>query len=320
MENTSAQIILEWIVEKGLSIVAIIAVAFLLLHYSNRVVARLVRVLTPSGSFTDHDAEKKREDTLIEVFGLIVHILIYFGTVFIVLVKLGVPVAPLIAATGLVSVAIGFGAQYVVRDIITGIFLVVENQFGIGDLIAVNDIRGTVESLNLRIVKIRGAEGALHFIPNGEIKTVSNFSKDYAKINMDIGVAYDTDLERLEKVIDSMGETLASDERYSQFMIDSPKFVRVSDFGPSEILVRVSARVTPGKQWEIGGEIRAELKKAFEKNNIEIPFPQRVVHTVQTEKTKNSKGNKKNGTKKNLSQNDTQTGNLEDSLKNNEHE
>jgi len=291
MEQTETflKYITEWIMVEGIRILVIIVVAFLLVHYSNKWIGRFVRFLVPSGSFNNPESERRREDTLIAVFGMIAKIVIFFIAILIILIQVNIPITPLLAATGLASLALGFGAQYVIRDIISGIFLIIENQFGIGDIISVGEITGVVEHVTLRLVKIRDYHGILHFIPNGEIKMLSNYSKDFANVHLNIFVALDTDLKVVEELVNDVGDRVVELEEYKNVFLEPARFLRVQEFGPDGITIRVHAKVIPSKRWDSEGMLRRELKEEFTKRGVKTPFPQRIIHNTIT-KEKNGKG------------------------------
>ena len=139
-------------------------------------------------------------------------------------------------------------------------------------------VSGVVEQVTLRETVLRDLDGMVHHVPNGEIKISTNMTLEFSGINLDVGVGYDTDIEKLEKVINKVGEDLSKDENWKNDIIEPPKFLRISDFGDSAIMIKIVAKTEAMKQWKVTGELRKRLKIAFDKNNIEIPFPQRVIH------------------------------------------
>ena len=180
--------------------------------------------------------------------------------------------------------AVGFGAQSLVRDFITGLFIVTENQFRIGDVVCIGDYCGVVEDMTLRITKLREMDGTIHYIPNSEIRVASNKSKDFSKIDIKIGVAYHTDIDHLEEVINSIGEEIKKHQEYGKFVIEVPHFLRIDEFGDSAIIVRIIGTVYPKKQYLIEGELNRIIKQRFEEEGIEIPYPTRTVVLQNKEK------------------------------------
>jgi small-conductance mechanosensitive channel len=198
-----------------------------------------------------------------------------------ILQEAGIKIGPILAGAGIVGLAFGFGGQYLIKDIITGLFIILENQYRIGDVINVDTIGGLVEDISLRKTILRDLDGTVHHIPHGEIKTVSNLSKGYARVNLDIGVSYSSDLEHVIKVINRTGKELAEDPLFKDLIIKPPQFLRVDDFADSAVIVKILGDTNPLKQWEVTGELRKRIKIAFDKEGIEIPFPQRVIHQAK---------------------------------------
>jgi small conductance mechanosensitive channel len=180
-----------------------------------------------------------------------------------------------------IGLAIGFGAQYIIRDFFTGLFIILENQYRVGDVICIQDKCGMVENINLRMTVIRDAEGAVHHIPNGEIKIATNKTKGFARVNLVVGVAYDTDIEKVKKVVNQVGQDMAKDPEWKDRIIKAPEFIRVDNFGASSVDIKISGEVKPLEQWGVLGELRKRIKIAFDKEGIEIPFPQRVIRQIK---------------------------------------
>ncbi len=269
--------ILSWFSNNGLKIAGIIVVVFLINKILQSVIEKLIRRLIVTDHFSSKEAEIKREDTLIKIMNSTVSVLVILIAGIMILQSLGIPIAPIIATAGIFGVAVGFGGQYVISDILSGLFIIIENQYRVGDVICVGDTCGSVEDISLRMTTIRDLDGTVHHISHSEIKKVSNFSKSYSRINMNIGVAYDSDLELVKSVINKVGEELAKDSNWKDLIINPPHFLRVNDFKDSSVEVKILGETSPGKQWEVAGEIRYRLKTAFDKEGIEIPFPQRVI-------------------------------------------
>lgn len=195
-----------------------------------------------------------------------------------ILQEIGLEIGPILAGAGIVGLALGFGGQYLIRDIITGLFVILENQYRIGDVVNIDTTGGLVEDISLRKTTLRDLNGTVHHIPHGEIKRVSNLSKKYARVNLDVGISYSSDLEQVIKVINKTGNELAEDPRFKDVIISPPQFLRVDDFADSAIIVKILGDTKPLKQWEVTGELRKRIKIAFDEEGIEIPFPQRVIH------------------------------------------
>ena len=272
--------VVPWLMDHGIKIAVIIVLAFILNRVLQRIIVKAVRASVKSDENTSAEAEKKREDTLIRIFSGTLNMLVLVVAAMMVLGEAGVEVGPLIAGAGIVGLAVGFGGQYLIRDIITGLFLMLENQYRIGDVVSIEGFSGEVQDISLRKTTLRGLNGTVHHIPHGSITKVSNMSKDFARVNLDMGVGYGTDISHLEEVINKTGNELAADPAFSESIISPPQFLRVNEFADSAIIVKILGDTKPLKQWEVAGELRRRLKVAFDREGIEIPFPQRVMHNA----------------------------------------
>lgn len=270
-----------WISENGLVVLAVILFTWLLSHFLKVIITRIVRNTVPRAAFTLPSEELKREDTLISITQGFMSIFIWIVVLFFILERIGIPVGPLLTGAGILGVAVGFGSQSLVKDILSGIFIIAENQFRIGDVIAIGEYSGTVEGMTLRVTRLRQLDGTIHYIPNGEIKVASNKSKDYSMVDLKIDVGYDTQVDHLEEIINAVGEDIAHDEAFKEHIIETPKFLRIDAFGDFAITARILGKVYPKQQYLIAGELRKRLKRAFEAHDIEIPYPTRVVHNSE---------------------------------------
>ncbi len=243
------------------------------------IIRRLVKRGIRPDKFKTAGEEKQREDTLVSVIGASVRVGLWIVAGLMLMGEFGVNIAPLLAGAGVFGVALGFGAQSLVKDFLSGIFIIVENQYRVGDVIEVNGtISGVVEHIDLRQTVLRDLDGRAHHIPNGFIDYATNMSMEFANVNLDIGVGYGTDLDKLELIINRVGSELANEEVWKDKITSAPQFLRVDAFADSAIVVKITGRTAPLKQWSVTGELRKRLKKAFDKEGIEIPFPQRVIH------------------------------------------
>ena len=196
----------------------------------------------------------------------------------IILTELGIKIAPILAGAGIVGVAVGFGAQYLIKDLISGLFIIIENQYRVGDVVNFDGIGGLVEDITLRMTTLRDLDGTVHHVPHGNIKSVSNLSKEYARINLNIGISYSSNLEHVITVINKTGNELAEDPAWKDAIIKAPQFLRIDDFADSAIIIKILGETKPIQQWEVTGELRKRIKIAFDTEGIEIPFPQTVIH------------------------------------------
>ncbi len=270
--------IIPWLLSHGIKIVIIAVGAFFLNKIISRIIRKAVIIAVVSDDSTSKVAEKQREDTLIRIFNGALAISILTFTILMILQEGGIKIGPILAGAGIVGLAFGFGGQYLIRDLISGLFIILENQYRIGDVVNIDNTGGLVEDISLRMTTLRDLDGTVHHIPHGEIKKVSNLSKHFARLHMNIGIAYDSDLEHVIKVVNRTGDELAEDPLFKDSIITPPRFVRVNEFADSAIIIKILGDTKPLKQWEISGEFRKRIKIAFDKEGIEIPFPQRVIH------------------------------------------
>ena len=209
---------------------------------------------------------------------------VYVLAVLLALGEIGFDLGPLIAGAGIVGFAIGFGAQSMVSDFIAGIFILVEDQYAEGDYVDLGDASGTVERVNLRTTVLRDIAGAVWVVPNGEIRRVCNSSGlGFGKTVLDVDVAYDTDLDLAASVIKEVADELWRENLESATILEEPQIAGVQKFGADSITIRLVVKTDPGEQWATGRQLRARLKRAFDANGIEIPFPQRTVWVHQVD-------------------------------------
>jgi len=265
-----------------LALIFVLLVVWLIAKYFLR---KLISRIIGKNKYSSKSERKKREDTLVSVFWTLLNILVWVSAVVGVLVIVGVNLTGVIAGAGIVGVAIGIGAQNVIKDYTSGMFIILEDQFRKGDIVGFLDIGdgsigGVVEDVSLRMTKLRDLDGNLHFIPNGAMVAVTNRSFGWASVNIDLNVSYDSDLEQVKEIINSVGESMLEDEKWTEVILEPVKFLRVDSFGDSSVVVKALGKVTPANQWEVAGEFRLRLKKAFDEAGVKIPFPQRIVHTI----------------------------------------
>ena len=260
----------------------ILIIAFILKQSLDAFVHQTIRRTVKPDKHTSHAEEVQREETLISIADSAVALFYWPIVILIALAQLGLNIAPLIAGAGVIGLAVGFGAQSLVKDIISGMFIISENQYRVGDVVELDqETMGKVERVSLRVTVLRDLDGVEHHVPNGVIERVSNYSKEFSGINLDVGVAYDTDLEKVIKIINDVGDDLANDAAWKKDIIEKPQFLRVDDFGDSSINLKITGTVLPLTQWGVTGELRKRIKLAFDKEKIEIPFPQRVLHQAK---------------------------------------
>jgi len=265
-----------WSTEHGLRILLILALGFIARYVVSFLIVKIVQRLIQVDRISK-EAEKKRKDTLIRVLNGTASIMIWVVILLMLLSEFGIAIGPILAAAGVAGIAVGFGGQYLIRDVISGIFIIVENQYRTGDVVCFDSTCGLVEDITLRMTTLRDLDGTVHHIPHGEVKKVSNLTKYYSRVNLNIGVSYHTNLEHVIGVINRVGNELADDPAWKEIIIKPPQFLRVDDFAESAIILKILGDTQPIRQWDVAGELRKRLKVAFDAEGIQIPFPQRVV-------------------------------------------
>lgn len=226
---------------------------------------------------------EKRVETLSGIVKKILDVVIWVIISMIILKKFGVNVAPLLTGAGIVGVALGFGSQQLVRDFLSGFFILIENQIRTGDIAVINGTSGLVEQIGLRTIILRDLEGTVHVFQNGKIDSLANKTKKWSAIVFDIGVAYKEDIDAVIKVMEEVGHSLRESEDFKGKIIEDLEVFGVDKFDDSAVVIKARLKTKPILQWEVGREYRKRLKVAFDKANIEIPFPQTTVHLADKE-------------------------------------
>jgi len=262
-----------WFLEHGAKLLVILVVGVGLWFALRELLPPLVRRTIVRTKGESKEGIKKRTDTLIAVLMGAGKIIIAVVIVFMLLSELDIPIGPALAGLGIAGIAVGFGAQYLIRDLIAGIFILLENQYRVGDVAKIADTTGLVEAITLRKTVLRDLDGIVHHIPNGEIRVASNYTRHFARVNLNISVAYGTDLDHAISVINRVGQELAADENWSKLIISAPQVLRVQKLGDSGIELKIVGDVKPLQHWAVTGELRLRLKKAFDEEGIEIPWP-----------------------------------------------
>ena len=236
---------------------------------------KLASVRTSTSPENEHRDGRLR--TLLPIVRGTLAVLLIVMTVLMVLSALGIQVGPLLAGAGVLGLAVGFGAQTLVKDVISGLFLIAEDQVRIGDAARINGIDGSVEEINLRTIVLRDLEGTLHYIANGEIRTLGNKSKDFSYYVIDIAAGYDDNTDRMIEVVRDTAREFMQDPEYAASILEPLEILGVDAFKPTEVTLRFRIKTLPLKQWEIGRELRRRIKKAFDANGIVVPGPQMTV-------------------------------------------
>jgi small conductance mechanosensitive channel len=218
---------------------------------------------------------EQRIQALTSVLRSVVTFSVWLIAAFLILAELGIDLGPLLAGAGVLGVALGFGSQSLVRDFLSGMFILVEDQFGVGDIVDLDsETTGVVEAVTLRTTRLRSVDGTVWHVPNGEIRRVGNMSQHWSRSLLDLEVAYDTDLEHAKDVIKEVADKLWQEEKA---ILEEPEMWGVEQLAASGIVLRLVIKTTPSEQWRVGRELRQRIKAAFDAEGIEIPFPQQTV-------------------------------------------
>ena len=275
--------ILAFAVHELLPILIIIVAAIIALRLARLFVHGIVKALldreATEGTAQELSAVelKKRMETLDTLGGNTLQFFIVVIAGLMVLGKLGLDIGPAVAGLGVVGIAVGFGAQSLVRDYLNGALILIENQYARGDVIRIAGVDGTVEDFTLRRTTLRDLDGVVHTVPNGEIHVASNLTRVWSRINQDVTVAYGTDIDKAIEVVDNVGREMAGDPVWKRRVLEAPRVERVGALGEYGITLKILGTVRAADQWAAAGDFRKRLLEAFKKHGIEIPRPQRVV-------------------------------------------
>ena len=288
---------LQWAINRPLRIIIIAVIAFIVSRVLKRLIRRAVARLSERRSssslqklrqkgpgrhlFSEEDDSQRAEEraaTIGSVLSSVTTATVWAIALLMILGQLGINIAPLLASAGIVGVALGFGSQTIVRDFLSGVFMVVEDQFGVGDIVNVGEITGTVEKVSLRTTTLRDYQGTVWHVPNGEISRIGNLSQLWSKAVLNIEVSYDTDLRFAEGVIQRVANEMWQDPEWGgDELMESPEVAGIQNLGADGIAIRLSVKTSPAMQWAVERELRMRIKEAFDEAGIEIPFPQRTI-------------------------------------------
>jgi small conductance mechanosensitive channel len=267
-----------------LQIIAVVLLAALLHHISGRIISRLIRRAVHGNKYETKLDKTKREDTLIAITCTTVAVAIWMITTAVILRIFNINLTSVAAGAGFLGIVVGMGAQTTIRDFLAGIFILLENQYRVGDIVTLSGgstgggTSGIVEEITLRITKLRDLDGTLNIVRNGEAAIITNRTNKYSSVVLDIGVGYDSNIDTVEKVMNRVGKDMLKDEVLAPEINEPIGFFRVDAFGDSAVIIKVVGKVKPAKQWDIAGEYRRRLLKAFAEEGIDIAYPQLVVH------------------------------------------
>ncbi len=281
----------SWLIGKPLAIVWLVVIGLVarwLLHKTiDKLVdrardgvlpAKLARgpFAEPGGDTTMH-RRVQRALTMGSLLKSIVTSVVFVIVGFMAVAKLGYNIAPLIASAGIIGLALGFGAQSLVKDFLSGIFMIFEDQYGVGDSVNLGDATGTVEAVSLRVTRVRDVDGTVWYVRNGEIVRVGNQSQNWSRSVLDIAVGYKEDITRVRRILKEVAHELADDENYRDRIIEEPEVWGVQSLGPDAVVVRVTLKTMPQQQWVVAREMRERVKARFDEEGVITPMPQRIV-------------------------------------------
>jgi small-conductance mechanosensitive channel len=273
----------DWLLSHGVRIFIIILVSAALYIVLRRLIPIVLKHMMKMKGDKGDESLEKRTKTLSSIFTTTGLLVIIASAAFMILAELGINIAPYLAAAGILGVALGFGAQTLVKDLIGGIFIIVEDQYNVGDVVQISGISGIVQEINLRRTVLRDLDGIVHFVPNGESGIASNYTREWSRVNLNISVAYDTDLDHAITVINRVCAEMAAEPYWKEIILKTPEVLRIDNLGDSGIDIKILGDTKPIRQWEIKGEMRKRIKKAFDEEGIEIPWPHTKVYFGQTE-------------------------------------
>ncbi|MFW5791674.1 MAG: mechanosensitive ion channel family protein [Desulfohalobiaceae bacterium] len=274
MDSELWKTFLAWLVTNGLQILLILALAYFGLRILRSAIARSYRRY---GKDKDEE-QQKRLDTLSAVSLMAATVFVAAVAMVVVLGELGVALGPILTAAGVLGLAVGFGAQHLVQDVINGFFLLLDDQIRVGDVVTIGGKGGLVERVTLRLTVLRDLHGNVHFIRNGQIDIVTNMTKEYSRYVFDVGVAYRENVDEVIEVIKEVDEDMRNDEEFGSSILEPIEILGLDRFDDSAVVVRARTKTKPIKQWEVGREFNRRLKKRFDELDIEIPFPHQTIY------------------------------------------
>ena len=272
---------IDWIISElpGIIILTIIVfIAFKMVRFTFKRMTKIMSARAEKNSNVDTDEAVKRINTLTNILHMVVKIILWSVYLMMILQKFGINIAPILASAGIIGLAVGFGAQELVRDFISGFFIILENQVRTGDIAILNGTAGQVEKVELRTITLRDFSGVVHIFQNGKINNVSNMTKDWSAMVFDIGVAYKENPQLVMDVMKEIGDELRDDPTFKDTILEPIEIFGLDKFADSAIVIKARLKTKPSMQWAIGREYRKRLKDAFDARNIEIPFPHTTIY------------------------------------------
>ena len=275
VENAST-----WLVEHGLRILLVLILMFVFIKVAQTVTGRFFRGFKKGRRETD-DEFRKKTDTLSSIAASVLTIVVVIIAAVTIMGELEIPIGPILASAGIVGVALGFGGQHLVKDIISGFFILLDDQIRVGDVVQIAGKGGLVEKINLRMTILRDLAGNVHYVRNGEITVVTNMTKEYSRYVFDVGVAYREDVDEVIDVIKEVDENLRNDPEFQNDILEPIEILGLDQFADSAIIIKARTKTKPIRQWAVGREFNKRMKKRFDEKDIEIPFPHVTLYMGQ---------------------------------------
>lgn len=223
------------------------------------------------------DPRRKQLTTIIQLLHWIVVVALVLSAVLTLLATFGIDITPLLASAGVAALAVSLGAQTVIKDFIGGLLIILENQYAVGDVVSVAGIEGRVEHITLRATQVRGMNGDLHVVPNGEARVLTNMTRGWSRVMLDVGVAYEEEMDRALSVLGTASDSFAQDPAFAPDILEPPEVLGPVGLGDSAVIMRIAVKIAPGKQWEIGRALRMAVLAACEREGVELPYPRQEV-------------------------------------------
>jgi small conductance mechanosensitive channel len=270
------ELVWQWFTEHGVAVLGVVfisAVAYWLLGLITRSLSNRIQQMDNE----ENSELDKRTETIFRVIRSTGIVLILSTAVLMVLTEFGVTITPVLASVGFVGLALGLGAQTLVGDIISGLFILIENQYMVGDIVEINGVAGSVEEMNLRATMVRDLYGTLHIVPNGEIRVVANKSREWSRAVVDVGITYDADVDAAVAALNVIGEQMLLDTAVAPLLLEAPTVTGVEGLDDWAVRLRIMAKTAPGVQWDVMRHLRRQIRLDFADKGIEIAFPRQDV-------------------------------------------
>ncbi len=278
---------LLWLKTHGLTILVTIilaSVGLIVLH----VVVRYLKYRIQSLDDVEGSMLDKRTATIARVVWTTGAVVITGTAILVILDELGIPIFPVMASVGFVGLTLGLGAQTLVKDMISGLFILIENQCTIGDVVEIAGVSGTVESITLRKTTVRDLFGTLHHIPNGEVRTVANRSRDWSRAIVDVGITYDADIDKAIETLQQIGQTLAKESPFAKAVIEAPVVTGIEGLDEAAVRLRIMVKTEPGAEWSVERYLRRQIRLDFARQDVDIAFPSCQIQIIGSPKLHSS--------------------------------